>query len=219
MTMWWMPVDRSAAPERLTEGLRHSPVAFSPDGRFLAFDEKNAETGDDAKVVDVRDRAVRPIADTRFGEGSAKFSPDGKWVAYSSSESGRPQIYVQAFPGPGPKIQISNDGGTDPIWRRSGGELYYRALTGMMVVTVTTTPDFRASTPRVLWKGQYSRGLGSSCGMPGVASSNYDVTADGQRFLMVRDDDDVTATRIVVVLNWVEDLKRAAEAAILAATN
>jgi hypothetical protein len=118
------------------------------------------------------------------------------------------QVYIQAFPRPGPTIQISNGGGTDPIWRRSGAELYFRTLTGMMVVTVTTTPDFRASTPRVLWKGQYSRGLGSSCGMPGVASSNYDVTADGQRFLMVRDDDDITARRIVVVLNWVEELKR-----------
>jgi hypothetical protein len=219
MTMWWMPADRSAASERLTVGTRQSPVSFSPDGKFLAFDEKNENTSDDVRVVAVQDKSVRPVADTRFAEGSAKFSPDGRWIAYSSDESGRPQVYVQAFPGPGPKIQISNDGGTDPVWQRSGGELYYRTLTGMMAVTVATAPKFRASTPRVLWKGQYSRGLGSSCGMPGVASSNYDVTADGQRFLMVRDDDDITATRIVVVLNWVEELKRAAAAATAAATN
>jgi hypothetical protein len=185
-------------------------VAFSPDGRFLAFDDKNSETGDDVRAVALDDRAVRPVADTRFREGSAKFSPDGRWIAYSSDESGRPQIYVQAFPGPGPKIQVSNDGGTDPVWRRSGGELFYRGGNRMMAVAVTTAPTFRASAPRVLWEGIYSQGLGSSCGMPGVASSNYDVTADGQRFLMVRDDENVSSTKIVVVVNWIADLKRAA---------
>jgi hypothetical protein len=84
----------------------------------------------------------------------------------------------------------------------------------MMVVSVTTSPTFRASAPSVLWEGAYSRGLGSSCGMPGVTSSNYDVTVDGQRFLMVRDDDDVTSTRIVVVLNWIEEVRRAAAASV-----
>jgi len=219
MTMWWMPVDRSAAAERLTSGTRHSPVSFSPDGRFLAFDEKNANTTDDARVVAVQDGSVRPIADTRFEEGSAKFSPDGHWIAYSSNESGRPQVYVQAFPGPGPKVQISNDGGIDPVWSRSGRELFFRSFNRMMAVSVTTSPTFRASAPKVLWEGNYSRGLGSSCGMPGVTSSNYDVTPDGQRFLMVRDDDNITATKVVVVLNWIEELKRAAAAATLAATN
>jgi Tol biopolymer transport system component len=210
MTMWWMPADRSAAAERLTTGTRQSPVAFSPDGRYLSFDDKHPDTSDDARVLDVHERTVRSVADSRFSEGSAKFSPDGQWVAYSSNESGRPQVYVQAFPGPGPKIQVSNNGGTDPVWNRAGGELFYRTLDGMMVVSVTTAPVFRASAPRALWKGSYSRGLGSSCGMPGVASSNYDVTPDGQRFLMVRDETDVPSTRIVVALNWIDEVRRAA---------
>jgi serine/threonine-protein kinase len=210
MTMWWMNADRSGSPERLAPtGTRQSPVAFSPDGRFLAFDQKDPETRDDAWVLSVAGTsAPQPIAQTRFGEGSAKFSPDGRWVAYSSTESGRPEIYVQPFPGLGPKTQISNAGGTDPVWRRSGGELYYRAENRMMAVSVATTgPQLRASAPSVLWEGAYSNGTGASCGMPGPTSSNYDVTPDGQRFLMVRDDGSGGAgTRIVVVLNFAEEI-------------
>jgi Tol biopolymer transport system component len=210
MTLWSMRSDRSGAPERLDPaGTRQSPVAFSPDGQFLAFDQKDPETGDDAWVLPLRgNKTPQAVARTRFGEGSMKFSPDGRWVAYSSDESGKPEVYVQAFPGPGLKVQISNDGGIDPVWRRSGGELFYRSRNKMMVVSVVTSPQFKASAPRQLWEGTYSQGIAASCGMPGVSSSNYDVTADGQRFLMVRDDDQsVSSTKIVVVLNWVEHLK------------
>ena len=210
MTMWSMRSDRSGAPERLDpSGTRQSPVSFSPDGKFLAFDQKDPDTGDDAWVLPLGGtEAPQGIARTRFGEGSMKFSPDGRWVAYSSDESGRPEIYVQAFPGPGLKLQISSGGGIDPVWRRSGGELFYRAQNKMMVVSVITAPTFKASAPRQLWEGRYSQGIAASCGMPGVSSSNYDVSADGQRFLMVRDEDQTaSSTKIVVVLNWVEQLK------------
>jgi dipeptidyl aminopeptidase/acylaminoacyl peptidase len=210
MTMWWMRSDRSEKPERLDPaGTRQSPVSFSPDGKFLAFDQKDPETREDAWVLALDGgRSQRGIARTQFGEGSMKFSPDGRWVAYASDESGKPEIYVQAFPGPGLKLQISNGGGTDPVWRRSGGELYYRSENKMMVVAVTTAPQFKASAPKLLWEGDYSQGTGASCGMPGVSSSNYDVSADGQRFLMVRDDDaSAYATKIVVALNWIEQVK------------
>jgi len=209
MTMWWMAADRSGSPERLDpKGMRQSPVSFSPDGKFLAFDQKDSQTRDDAWVLPLDgDKVPRALAQSRFGEGSTKFSPDGRWVAYSSDESGRPQVYVQAFPGPGLKLQVSNEGGTDPTWRRSGGELYYRSGNKMMVVSVTTSPEFRASAPKQLWEGNYSAGSGSSCGMPGVSSASYDVTPDGQRFLMVRDDDVTVSTRIVVVLNFAEEVR------------
>jgi serine/threonine-protein kinase len=208
MTMWWMPADRSRAPERLDpRGTRQSPVSFSPDGRFLSFDQKDPQTRDDVWVLPVDGTGEpRPIATSRFGEGSAKFSPDGQWIAYSSNESGKEEVYVQPFPGVGPRLQISNAGGTDPVWRRQGGELYYRQGNKMMAVTISTVPRFRASPPRVLWEGTYSSGSGSSCGMPGVSSSSYDVTADGQRFLMVREEV-VTSRRVVVVLNWQEEVK------------
>ena len=216
MTMWMMPVDRSSAPVRLDPGgTRQSPVSVSPDGHFLAFDQKDAQTGDDALVLPLDGAGpAQVVARTRFGEGSAKFSPDGRWIAYASNESGKAQVYVQPFPGPGPKIQISRDGGFDPMWRRSGGELYYRADGRMMAVSVTTSPRFDVSAPRELWKDTYSDGVASSCGMPGVSSANYDVTPDGGRFLMVRDDDaDVRETRVVVVLNWVKELRQRARAA------
>jgi serine/threonine-protein kinase len=213
MTMWLMPSDRSANATRLNpSGTRESPVSFSPDGRFLAFDAKNSNTNDDAWVLPLEGGGPSlPVAQSRFGEGSAKFSPDGHWIAYSSDESGRPEVYVQAFPGPGPKLQISNGGGTDPIWRRTGGELYYHNRTDMMTVSYTSSSEFRPSAPKRLWQWQYSAGNGASCGMPGVSSSNYDVTADGQRFLMVKEQSgSIDGTKVVVVLNWAEQLKELA---------
>ena len=209
MTMWWMNADRSGSPERLDpNGTRQSPASISPDGKFLAFDQKDPQTRDDAWYLPlVGKEAPRPIAQTKFSEGAPKFSPDGHWVAYSSDESGKPQVYVQAFPGPGLKLQISNDGGSDPIWRRTGGELYYRNDNKMMAVSVTTSPEFHASAPHLLWEGSYAAGSGSSCGMPGVNASSYDVTADGQRFLMVKEEEVNPATKVVVVLNFAEEIR------------
>jgi serine/threonine-protein kinase len=210
MTMWMMNADRSGRPERLDpSGTRQSPVSFSPDGQFLAFDQKDPQTQDDVWILPVADGSkVQPVSQSRFGEGSAKFSPDGRWIAYSSNESGRPEIYVQPFPRLGPKIQISNAGGTDPVWRRNGGELYYRSRNEMMAVSVDTTgSELYASAPKQLWEVPYSSGSGASCGMPGVSSASYDVTADGQRFLMVRDEGVPDATRIVVVLNFAEEVR------------
>ena len=216
--MWTMPVDRSAPATRLDPGgSRQSPVSVSPDGRFVSFDQKDEQNGDDAWVLPLAgDEPAQPVARSRFDEGSAKFSPDGRWVAYSSAESGRPQVYIQPFPGPGPKVQISSDGGTDPMWRPAGGELYYRSRGRMMAVSVTTSRTPQVSAPRQLWVEQkYTVGSGSSCGMPGVTSSNYDVTPDGQRFLMVRDDDlGVVSSRVVVVMNWAEELKDLAQRAV-----
>jgi serine/threonine-protein kinase len=209
MTMWWMNADRSGAPERLDlNGTRQNPVSFSPDGKFIAFDQKDAETDDDAWIMPVPSGQARPIARSKFGEGSAKFSPDGRWVAYSSTESGKAEIYVQPFPALGPKIQISNAGGADPVWRRTGGEMYYRQGEKMMVVSVDTSgPALRASAPKVLFEGAYYEGTGASCEMGGPTAANYDVSPDGQRFLMVRDNTNVYGTRVIVVVNWAEELK------------
>jgi Tol biopolymer transport system component len=217
MTMWWMPADRSGPEERLTTvGARQSVVSFSPDGRYAAFNQMET----DGSMTDVwmlpmtGDRTPRPFVKSKFMEGSGRFSPDGQWVAYCSNESGRAEVFVQPWPGPGPKIQISSEGGDDPIWSRNGRELFYRNGDKMTVVSVATQPTFRASKPQPLWEGHYSHGMSSSCGPPGTTSANYDVTGDGQRFLMVKDlDQDAISTRIVVVLNFAEELKRLTAAA------
>ena len=211
MTMWSMPADRSAPEERLLDSKGfQSVVSWSPDGNYVAYVDQFPETRYDVLVLPLKgERKPIPVAHTRFYEGSPKFSPDGKWLAYCSSESGRAEVYVQPFPGPGAKIQISSDGGNDPLWRRAGGELYYRDGDKMMVVEVLTHPSFTAGRPRLLWQGHYSPGMSSSCGFPGVTSFNYDVTSDGQRFLMVKDQhQDVASTRIHVVINWTQELAR-----------
>jgi serine/threonine-protein kinase len=211
MTMWSMPADRSAPEERLLDAKgMQSVVSWSPDGNYIAYVDMFPETRSDVLVLPLKgEHKPIPLAHTSYYEGSPKFSPDGKWVVYCSNESGRAEVFVQPFPGPGPKIQISTEGGSDPLWRRAGGELYYRDGDKMMVVEVRTQPSFTAGRPRLLWQGHYSPGMSSSCGMPGVTSFNYDVTPDGQRFLMVKDlHQDVASNRIYVVVNWTQELAR-----------
>src|SRR6185436_19546360 len=136
MSMWWMPADRSGADERLTlvEGDTQNPESWSPDGRALLFTQKRKDAGADIFALSLDgNRQPRPLVQTKFDEGSPKFSPDGKWVAYCSNEAGLAEVYLTPYPGPGAKIQVSNDGGTDAVWRRKGGELYYRQQDTMMV--------------------------------------------------------------------------------------
>jgi Tol biopolymer transport system component len=212
--MWQVPADRSRAPRQVpATGVVQSAESWSPDGRTIVYTATNPGSPPSIMAAHLDASREAAIVDQQKGpEGSPKFSPDGRWLAYCSMESGKPQAYVQAFPGPGPKIQISTDGGTDPVWKRTGGELYYRNGDSMMVVNVSTAPSFTAGRPRELWRGHYSHGMSTSCDPPGATSSNYDVTADGKRFLMVKDDDqDRTASkRVVVVLGWARELSRMA---------
>jgi len=209
-TMWSAPADRSAAEELLVDGTRQSAASWSPDGRVVAFTQMDPETGADLWVLEVGGgRKPVPFLRTKFNEGSPRFSPDGRWIAFSSNESGRNEVYVQAYPGPGSRTQVSSEGGFDPVWTRSGREVFYRSGNKMMAVAATSGAAFSAGRPQMLWERFYAHGLSSVCGAPGPSSSNYDVTPDGQRFLMIKENEqDGRYTRIHVVLNWAEELKR-----------
>jgi Tol biopolymer transport system component len=174
--------------------------SWSPDGQVLIAG--GAGGGGDLYVYRLGERDTQILARTPFGEGGPMFSPDGRWVAYASNESGRSEIYVQMYPGPGGKWQISTDGGIEPMWNRNGRELFFRNGNRMMAVAITAQPEFAAGRPTVLFEGQYEATL--------VSNANYDVTPDGQRFLMLKATgaQEDAPTQINVVLNWFEELKR-----------
>ena len=202
-SMFWQMGDGSGGVERLSTSTQVSdlPMSFSPDGQLVAFIRADPKTQRDIWVLSLKDRTRSPCLVTPATEGAARFSPDGRWLAYVSDESGRPEIYVQPFPGPGGKWQISTESGSEPAWNPNGRELFYRIGDSMMAVPVTTQPSFSAGRPTVLFKGTY---LASTFPLTGIT---YDITRDGQRFVMIKDQAQ-SATQINVVVNWFEELKR-----------
>ena len=202
--------DGTGAAERLTTSeFIQNPGSWSPDGRFLAFHQRpstgSSPTARDIWIMPLEgERKPQSILQTQFNESAPVFSPDGRWLAYISDESGRNEIYVRPFPKVEEgKWQISTDGGVEPRWAANGQELFYRTGSGnqMMAVDMTTEPTFGAGTPRLLFEGVYTRSAGGA--------AFYDVTGDGQRFVMVQaGEQEAGASQINVVLNWFEELKR-----------
>ena len=175
------------------------PSSISPDGHTLAFIRQTSESGGDIYVLSLEgDPQPRPVVKTPGYDGGGEFSPDGRWMAYVSNESGQFEVYLRPYPGPDRKKQVSTQGGTHPKWNRNGKELFYRVGNKMMVVDVSTSPDLTLSQPRVLFEQRYA--FGSASTIP-----NYDVSPDGQRFVMVKDDS--ASGRVNIVLNWFEELK------------
>ena len=200
--LFWKAADGSGPAEQLTESERRQvPSSWSPDGQVLAFSELPLTAADIWVLPLQGERKPRPFLQTQFQEAAAVFSPDGHWLAYTSDESGRPEVYVRPYLGPGGKWQISNEGGTEPVWAQNGRELFYREGNKMMAVEITMRPTFHAGTPTLLFEGQYFRDLA-------LTEADYDITRDGQRFLMIQPGEQEAATQINVVLNWFEELKR-----------
>jgi serine/threonine-protein kinase len=213
-TIIQIPADGSGTAETLATIPEHTHISFwSPNSQMLAVEQQRPGTGLDIWILQLegdpsaglgQGRKPKPFLQTSFNEISGAFSPDGRWLAYRSDESGRNEVYVQPYPGPGGKWQISTEGGTEPVWARNGRELFYRNGDKMMAVEITTQPAFTASTPKVLFEGQF----GTADSLLS-APTNYDVSPDGQRFLMIKaSEEQPSPTQINVVLDWFEELKR-----------
>ena len=163
------------------------------------FFELYPSTGRDIWMLPLDGEPV-PLVVTEASERSARFSPNGRWLAYVSDESGRDEIYVQAFPGPGGKQVISTNGGREPVWSRDGTELFYRRGDELLSVDVDTGDELEAGTPRTLLTARFAVSAGGR-------NQNYDVSLDGERFVYVQRDEGVPR-ELRVVVNWFEELER-----------
>ena len=171
------------------------PISFSPDGRFLAYQRQDPKTNWDILLLPMTGEA-KPVVlrATPFRDVVPRFSPDGRFIAYVSNESGRNEVYVQSYPGPGRTWQISTAGGGDPQWRRDGKELYYRALDQkLMAVEIRVGEELEPGLPQVLFQTRVSSGL---------ASTKYVPDRTGQKFLFVAPLGRDAMTPTTVVLNW-----------------
>jgi Tol biopolymer transport system component len=174
---------------------------WSGDGRFILYEETDPTTKRDLWALPLfGDRKPVRLLSTPADEFGGAFSPDGQWVAYASNESGSIQVYVQGFPEPRGKWQISTGTvGTAPRWSRDGKELFYDAGGELMAVDVsgTVAGEFKPGTPRELFTGL--RGLGGH---------SFDVSPDGRRFIVISEGLETSSAPIVVVLNWMSGIAR-----------
>jgi serine/threonine-protein kinase len=195
--------DGTGSDERLTTSphVQFGTPSLPPDGTRVVFTEVTPETGEDLMMLSLDGTPrTEPLLQTPFAERNAQISPDGHWLAYESNETGQEEIYVRPFPKVAEgRWQISVGGGTVPLWAKSGRELFYRNGDSLMSAAVQTTPTFAAGNPTKLLQGYVSS--------PG---RTYDVSRDGQRFLMIKNNSsrDQPVASMVVVLNWSEELKQ-----------
>ena len=199
------PADGSGPDQQLTEGPFRAPSSITSDGKTLVFRQGGDEGSPnlDVGILDLEEEGESEILlEASYNEHTPKLSPDDRWLAYVSDESGRDEIFVTRFP-PAGRWQISTEGGREPMWSRDGRELFYRNGEKMMVVDVSAGAD-SPGTPTLLFEGDYDLKIGSG-------ASNYDVTPDGQGFVMIRTPDSQESagiTQITLVQNWFQELER-----------
>ncbi len=203
--LFWKAADGTGLAQRLTSSPhRQIPMCFSPDGKSLVFSQAEPETYRDLQLMSMEgERRAQVLLKTTAMEGDAQISPDGRWIAYASNELGREEVFVSPFPNVGVgKWYISNGGGRVPLWGSQGRELFYRTLDGaLMMVKVETEPTFTKGNPEMVVSPGYHEGSHPT-------ERHYDISPDGQRFLMLKEVEQTEKTRLVVVQNWFEELKR-----------
>ncbi len=191
--------DRSTEPLQLLEGqIIQAPGNWSQDGQTLVYYEIPPSTQRDIWILHEGERS--PWLSTPNDERAPVLSPNGRWLAYVSDEEGPDEVFVAPFPGPRGAVKVSSEGGREPLWSRDGRELFYRDGLRMMSVSVQTSGPLSPQRPKILFEGNYAR---DPNGNP-----NYDVSLDGQRFVMARQGGDSSNGGVVIVESWVEELER-----------
>jgi serine/threonine-protein kinase len=203
-SIFWKAADGSGKIEKLASVQDREiwPYPISSNGKSLILGEYGAESGYDIGTLSMEgDHTPKLLLKERYGEYRPHLSPDGRWIAYQSDESGRWEIYVRPFPDVDiGRLQVSTSGGEFPIWSLDGKELFYCSPDSIMAVSVKTKPALKLGTPKSLFPNKYV--------------GQFDVHPDGKRFLMLKpraaaDGKTAEAPRkIVIVLNWLEELKR-----------
>jgi eukaryotic-like serine/threonine-protein kinase len=215
--IYWKRADGAGKALRLTGGKAQKfPDSWSPDGKVLAFHQLNPDT-----VWDVMTLAVegdeksgwkvgepKPFVNSPFTEWAPAFSPDGRWLAYTSNESGNYEVYVQPFPGPGGKWQVSTGGGNSPRWSRNGKELFYRTGDNkLMAATYATSGDsFHSDKPQLWSPGQFTEAAGSS-----AYTLNFDLHPDGKRFAVLKvggTGEAPKVDKVSLIFNFFDELRR-----------
>jgi serine/threonine-protein kinase len=211
--LWWIRADGGGNAQRLAESKSAQYAgSWRPDGKALAFTEYNSGTNLDIMTLPIEGNEKsgwkpgepKAFLNSPFIEGYSAFSPDGRWLAYHSNESGSSEVYIRPFPGPGGKWQISAGGGVAPKWSRNGKELFYRTIDSkIMVVTYTASGDsFHAGKPQLWSPGQFT-GRG--------ANFNFDLHPDGNRFAVLKapgTEQTAAVNKVSFIFNFFDELRR-----------
>ena len=201
-TLWQAPVATGGAAKQVvaSPGKVVWEGVPTPDGNAVVY-RTGTLTGADIWYRQLKgDTSEKAFATTRFGESAPRISPDGRWVAYFSDESGSNQVYAQPFPGPGARVPVSVGGGTNPVWSRDGRRIFFANGTQLVAASVVTRPAFAVTGREVILDGSYQYGTGHAA---------YDVAPDGRSFLILRPVS-TGAEKIVVIYNWASELRAAA---------